>query len=195
MKCEDEMKFENVKWKMWLYEEDFKCIMKLTKIQWIYGLFRDTIYHGGGTSCQTCNLFNYLKPETSIQIVTEKHSRDIVKSGFGDMTSLPPVGFNITYVYARLHICWTACVEEARKHHYIHTHAHTTHNMHTQHALSTHHVLQKVCPGNAFAFFHGSLLTSTRRRRLSVDESHVATFVDCYSICCSHFYRLRSELF
>ena len=27
---------ENVKWKIWWYEEDFKCITKLTRIQWIY---------------------------------------------------------------------------------------------------------------------------------------------------------------
>ena len=32
----DEMKYENVKWKMWWYEEDFKCIIKLTRIQWIH---------------------------------------------------------------------------------------------------------------------------------------------------------------
>ena len=42
----DEMKCENVKWKMWWYEEDFKCIMKLTRIQWIHvSLFRHTIYN------------------------------------------------------------------------------------------------------------------------------------------------------
>ena len=31
----DEIKCENVKWKMWWYEEDFKHIMQLTRIQWI----------------------------------------------------------------------------------------------------------------------------------------------------------------
>ena len=37
----DEMKCENVKWKMWWYEEDFECIMKLTRIQEMYvSLFR-----------------------------------------------------------------------------------------------------------------------------------------------------------
>ena len=31
----DEVKCENVKWKMWWYEEDFECIMKLTGIHWV----------------------------------------------------------------------------------------------------------------------------------------------------------------
>ena len=40
----DEMKCENVKWKMWWYKEDFKCIMKLTRIQRIHvSLFRPTM--------------------------------------------------------------------------------------------------------------------------------------------------------
>ena len=32
----DEMKCENVNWKMWWYEEDFECNMKLTRIQEMY---------------------------------------------------------------------------------------------------------------------------------------------------------------
>ena len=40
----DEMKCENVKWKVWWYEEDFECIMKLRGIQWIYvSLFQHTM--------------------------------------------------------------------------------------------------------------------------------------------------------
>ena len=40
----DEMKCENVKWKMWWYEEDFECIMKLTRIHWIaVSLFRQLL--------------------------------------------------------------------------------------------------------------------------------------------------------
>ena len=38
------MKCENVKWKMWWYEEDFECIMKLTRIQWIYVSYSDTLW-------------------------------------------------------------------------------------------------------------------------------------------------------
>ena len=35
----DEMKCENVNWKMWWYQEDFECIMKLTGIN-----YSDTLY-------------------------------------------------------------------------------------------------------------------------------------------------------
>ena len=31
----NDMNFDNMKWKMWWYEEDLECIMKLTEIQLI----------------------------------------------------------------------------------------------------------------------------------------------------------------
>ena len=46
----DEMKCENVKWKMWWYEEDFECIMNLLRMKNNFKFFQ--IW--ARTSCYSC---------------------------------------------------------------------------------------------------------------------------------------------